>query len=303
MDFRQLEYFVQAAEAGSFSSAAKKVYVTQQAVSAAVSSLEHELGLPLFERHSSGVVLTEFGIHAIGEAREIIERMNDLRVSALRYKSSWAGVVGFAYASAAIPANGPLFSLESLQRFKKEYPNVELRAFESSSDACLTAIEHGTADLALVAGRPDSRHYESIKVADARFRVAVGSNHPLARNSTIRFMDLKGIPIFPPPDLNLTVKLITRACEECGFSPIYAMEPFSVENARDFVKSEKGVNFTPEHLAAKEEDGIVYKRLSDEDDISIGLYLAYRADGDAKPAAHLLKSYIASCCGVSLEPV
>lgn len=301
VDIRQLEYFVQAAEAGSFSAAAKKVYVTQQAISAAVSSLEHELGLPLFDRHPSGVSLTDFGSRALDAAERIIGQVGDLKLTALQYKSAWEGVVGFAYASAAIPSTGGSFSLRSLQEFKNEYPNVDLRVFESSSDACLAAIEHGTADVALVAGRPDAKYFESIKVADARFKVAMNVNHPLADKESIHFSDLKGVPIFPPPDLNLTVRLLTAACERYGFRPTYAMMPFSVENAYDFVKRGEGVNFTPVHLALNETEGIVYKPLADEDDFSLSLYLAYGEAGKAKPAARLLRSYIASCCGVSLD--
>lgn len=301
MDIRQLEYFIQAAEAGSFSAAAKKMYVTQQAISAAVSSLEHELGLPLFDRHSSGVSLTDFGLHALDAAERIIKQVGDLKLAALEHKSAWEGVVGFAYASAAIPSEGSSFSLKSLQEFKEEYPNVDLRVFESSSDACLSAIEHGTADIALVAGRPNVKHFESIKVADARFKVAMSAGHPLAVKESIHFSDLKGVPIFPPPDLNLTVRLLTAACEKRGFRPTYAMMPFSVENAYDFVRKGEGVNFTPVHLASNENEGIVYKPLADEDDFSMGLYLAYGEAGVAKPAARLLRSYIASRCGIELE--
>ena len=178
---------------------------------------------------------------------------------------------------------------------------MDLRVFESSSDACLAAIEHGTADVALVAGRPDAKHFESIKVADARFKVAMNVSHPLADKESIHFSDLKGVPIFPPPDLNLTVRLLTAACERYGFRPTYAMMPFSVENAYDFVKRGEGVNFTPVHLALNETEGIVYKPLADEDDFSLSLYLAYGEAGKTKPAARLLRSYIASCCGVSLD--
>ena len=53
MRFEQLEYLIAVAESGSFSAAAQKLYVTQQAISISMKQLEEELGRPLFIKESN----------------------------------------------------------------------------------------------------------------------------------------------------------------------------------------------------------------------------------------------------------
>ncbi len=57
MELRQLEYFMITCEKGSFNQAAECLYTTQPNVSKVISSLEKELGRPLFERSSRGSTL------------------------------------------------------------------------------------------------------------------------------------------------------------------------------------------------------------------------------------------------------
>ena len=61
MELRQLEYFMITCEKGSFNQAAECLYTTQPNVSKVISSLEKELGRPLFERSSRGIRITPYG--------------------------------------------------------------------------------------------------------------------------------------------------------------------------------------------------------------------------------------------------
>ena len=61
MEIRQLKYFLKVAETLNFSEASRKLYITQSTLSQQISHLEQEIGLPLFERNSHEVYLTEAG--------------------------------------------------------------------------------------------------------------------------------------------------------------------------------------------------------------------------------------------------
>ena len=65
MELRQLEYFMITCEKGSFNQAAECLYTTQPNVSKVISSLEKELGRPLFERSSRGIHITPYGETAV----------------------------------------------------------------------------------------------------------------------------------------------------------------------------------------------------------------------------------------------
>ena len=77
MELRQLQYFLMVAQEQSFAKAAKKTYVSQQALSKSVLSLEQELGVPLFERLPHGVELTEYGQTLLKKAYRITNSVNE----------------------------------------------------------------------------------------------------------------------------------------------------------------------------------------------------------------------------------
>src|SRR6185436_10951064 len=89
MTLQQVTYFLAAAEHGSFSRAARALYLAQPSLSEQVRALESELGVALFARSGSGVVLTEAGrafrpeaervLAALATAREAVVGVRELR--------------------------------------------------------------------------------------------------------------------------------------------------------------------------------------------------------------------------------
>lgn len=76
MTLQQLKYAVTAASTGTISEAAKRLYIAQPSLTAAIKELEHELGILIFIRTNKGVVLSSEGEEFIGYARQVIEQMN-----------------------------------------------------------------------------------------------------------------------------------------------------------------------------------------------------------------------------------
>ena len=83
MEIRQLRAFVSIAETGTFTAAAKRVHVTQAAISMQIRQLEKELGARLFVRAPRRVVLTEAGEHLLHRARQILRGVEDSRWSSI----------------------------------------------------------------------------------------------------------------------------------------------------------------------------------------------------------------------------
>ena len=73
MTFQQLQYLLEVSRTGSISGAAKKLFLAQSSVSAAISNLEEELGFPLFIRSKKGVIPTVQGAEVIEQAARICE--------------------------------------------------------------------------------------------------------------------------------------------------------------------------------------------------------------------------------------
>lgn len=72
MILRHLEILEAIAQTGTFTGAAKKLYITQSAVSHAVAELEKQTGTALFERLPKGVTLTRCGVSLLEESRSIL---------------------------------------------------------------------------------------------------------------------------------------------------------------------------------------------------------------------------------------
>ena len=76
MTLSQLKYIVTIAQTGTISEAAKKLYITQPSLTAAVKELENELGISIFRRTNKGVLLSSKGEEFLGYARQVIDQIN-----------------------------------------------------------------------------------------------------------------------------------------------------------------------------------------------------------------------------------
>lgn len=74
MTLSHLKYAITVAENTSFNEAAKKLFISQPSLSTAIHSLEEEIGIQVFLRSQSGIVLTPEGVEFIGYARQVVEQ-------------------------------------------------------------------------------------------------------------------------------------------------------------------------------------------------------------------------------------
>ena len=79
MTLQQLRYVVQVAADGTFSAAAKRLFITQPSLTAAVRELERELGKHLLQHDKKNVVLTDAGRQLLPYARKMVELENDAK--------------------------------------------------------------------------------------------------------------------------------------------------------------------------------------------------------------------------------
>lgn len=78
MDIKILRYFLQICKDGSFSKAAKNLYISQQGLSKSISNLEKEIGVSVFNRTSKGNELTAYGEYLKNKASTIVYQFDIL---------------------------------------------------------------------------------------------------------------------------------------------------------------------------------------------------------------------------------
>lgn len=173
----QIRTFVTIADSGSFRSAAQKLSRVQSGVSATVANLEAALGVELFDRSGYKPVLTPQGQVLLGNARDIILRVDVLRAQAR----------GFAHGvetELAISVD-TLFPMQevarAISRMRLEYPAVAVRVWSEAMGGPLDALRKSRCALAVMVGDdfrdPRIRFEPLTSISQV---AVVASSHPLA---------------------------------------------------------------------------------------------------------------------------
>lgn len=171
----QLRMFATVVDTGSFSAAARKVGRVQSAVSTAMTNLETQLGVPLWDRTSRKPGLTEQGKAVLGVATRVLGEVDALkRVAAGLVRGIEATV------SLCVDAVFPLAALVDVcTGFAKEFPAVELRVDVQAMSAVVERVRDGSATLG-VALTNLVEGLESRALAPIKMVPVVAAKHPLA---------------------------------------------------------------------------------------------------------------------------
>lgn len=144
MNLKQLEAFVKVAESGSFSKAAKELYLTQPTVSAHISALEKELRVRLFVRNTKEVTLSEDGQALYKYARQMFELECQIQEY---FKIHGKGTAKHCVTIAASTIPSQYLLPDVLMRFKERYPSEQFKLIETDSAQVITQIVEGVADV------------------------------------------------------------------------------------------------------------------------------------------------------------
>ncbi|MEA4964703.1 MAG: LysR family transcriptional regulator [Oscillospiraceae bacterium] len=143
--FEKIDYIYMVYTEKSFSKAAKKLFISQPSLSAAVKKVETELGVEIFNRTNTSVQLTTFGKHYIDAIEKIFEMEDNLKDLANDFNHSNAGsiVVGSnsLYVSYVLPAY--------VFKFMQQFPNINLTVFESNTQTLENKLIENELDIIL----------------------------------------------------------------------------------------------------------------------------------------------------------
>lgn len=175
MEFRELRAFVAVAEEGSFSAAARRVHVSQPALSQTVNALERELGVQLVVRSNVGVRLTDSGAQLLARARAMLAD-HDAAVAALTDRGGASGAIRLG-----VPLEMPAELLaDALARLAAEFPDAAVQVRHHSSAAALAALTAGELDVGLVRQRPTGQQLDSVLVLREPLGVLLSSDRAQA---------------------------------------------------------------------------------------------------------------------------
>lgn len=193
MNVQYLQYFVELARAGSYTAAAKELYVTQPSLTYGIKALEQELGCKLVESSKKGIVLTKFGKSYLSYAQSAMTSLGKGQetINAIMRGMDHINIVATSPMSVThVP--------ELINRFSKfekgKDVSFNLQLITASQGAAMVA--DGRADIGFV-GEESIRHYGNLRyypLAYDRLHIITSPNHALALRKEVTLGDLFDYP-------------------------------------------------------------------------------------------------------------
>lgn len=259
MELRQLRYFVAVAEEANISRAAKRIFLTQSALSRQIKALEDELGQCLLERQAHSIRLTPAGEALLREARELLQHADQLLE---RVRAAGSGVrlrIGYAPSLAA----GVLSA--AVEQFTQAHPNARVELFDLSTEEMLTGLENATLDVALSVGQQrGTRGLQWTPLRTAPWNLVVNRTHPLARRPQVTPAEVAREPllVFCQRDYPEYWSIVTGWLRQHKLRPQIAGEYDGLESLMAAVESGLGVALLTSRNTHRVPERVRLKKLS-----------------------------------------
>jgi DNA-binding transcriptional LysR family regulator len=218
-DLRRLRHFVAVVDASGFTTAARQLHLSQQALSSSVQQLEREMGAALLVRAGRRITLTPAGKTLLDEGRTLLAAAQTVaqhtRAAAITAPDEF--VVGHSPAV----SNAEVYAL--LTPAIAAASGTSFTVVQLFPDRLVAGVQDGTVQLGLRRGvLPQDRLATAVAHYD-RLRVAVRSEHPLASRARVAVADLASEPIvlWAPPGESYYSDFLVNVCRRVGFEPKY----------------------------------------------------------------------------------
>ncbi len=185
---RQLEYFVAVGETGSIAKASERINVSSPSISAAITQLEREFGLPLFVRqHAQGLSLTQGGRQMMEQARTVLREAAAL----MDVAGDISGLVRGPLSVGCLLTFAQLV-LPALRRsFEADHPEVRLRQHELNQLEIFSALRRSEIDVALTYDLDVPADLHFVALLSLPPFALMGEDHPLAGRDSVGMDELK----------------------------------------------------------------------------------------------------------------
>lgn len=258
MNLKQLEAFVQVSESGSFSKAAKELFLTQPTISAHISSLEKELNVRLFIRNTKEVSLSDDGKDLYRYAKQITDL--EKAIEERFYMDSDDGKHFITIAASTIPAQYLLPKV--LMCYREHYPKEQIKIIETDSSEVVTQVVDHMVDVGFTGTVLEKKHCKYIPFYKDELAV-IAPDTPEYRILKEQNRDdidwIKRKPLILREEGSGTRKEAEKQLKNAGISMETLDIVASIANQETIKKSVKqGMGITVlSRLAAEDEDGLL----------------------------------------------
>ena len=246
LTFKQIDYALAVGKNLHFKKAADECYVSPSTLSNAITELETQLGVKIFERNNKKVIVTSLGHEILSKAKKIKLEVKNIHELAQHNVDGLSSSLSIGI----IPTISPYFLPLVLPKIQKEFSNLQLKIEEGQSQILTNRVKEGDLDMAILALPYDLQDLMSFKFWEEDFFWVSHSQNKNAGKSEIKASELEHSELMLLEDGHCLKDHILDACN-IDSSSQYSLKASSLNTLIQLVKGKMGTTLVPE-MALKE---------------------------------------------------
>lgn len=247
LTLKQIEYALAVAKNLHFKKAADECFISPSTLSNAITELETQLGLKIFERSNKKVIVTSLGHEILDKAKRI--KLEVQNIHELAQHNNMDGL-NSSLSIGIIPTISPYFLPLILPKLQKEFSNLQLKIEEGQSHILTNRVKEGELDMAILALPYDVQDLVSFKFWDEDFFWVSHNHNKNAGKSEIKASELEHSELMLLEDGHCLKDHILDACNIASSSQ-YSLKASSLNTLIQLVKGKMGTTLVPK-MALKE---------------------------------------------------
>lgn len=243
---KHLAYFCAVAQNQSVAKAAEALNISSPSISMAITNLEEITNMQLFvRRHARGMVLTQAGKNLVIEARNILQKTQELEFNQRGPGAHMRGRINIG----SLESFTPYLLPPLIRAFSEHYPKIQLQWHECNHESILNGLENGEFELGLMYDFEIPSSIIAEKIRDMPTQIVLSPDNPLCEKKDIALNQLADQP-FILLDHPLTRDYYLSIFNRLNLTPKVAYRSHSFEMVRSLVAHGFGyslLNFCPPH--------------------------------------------------------
>lgn len=187
MTIQQLQYVLALNQQRHFVKASEQANVTQPTLTMQLKKLEEELGYEIFNRTTKPLTPTPMGLKVIEHAKSIMNEIDTLKLVVQQEETAVIGTIRIGIIPTLAPYLLPLF----LEKFKTQYPNVELVISEMQSDNLIESLINQNIDIGLIVTPLEQKNLIETPLFYEPFWFYGSKKHKLLKQTEIEAKDIE----------------------------------------------------------------------------------------------------------------
>lgn len=247
MELRHLRYFVAVAEEKSFNKAAERLFISQPPLSRQIKQLEEEIEVLLIDRDNRPLKLTEAGQFFYEHAIQILAQSDNLQAMTTR-KGSFNNSLSIGFVASILYGVLP----KVIARFRKIYPNIEIKLYELNSWQQMQSLTEGKIDVGFGRLLFEDASTRRIVLRQESLVVAAPINNRIVqeRRDSVNLIDLvnENLLLYPAAPRPSFIDYVLELFETRNLKVKYYTEVRELHIALGLVAAGEGITIVPKTL-------------------------------------------------------